>query len=70
MPFQAALFAVYPDSKVILFANRNLAGVQNALCPVIELNQTVAVVIKQASLDKRRQLSANMRDLISCYVLS
>ena len=70
MPFQAALFAVNPDSEVIFFTNRNLTGVQDALCPVIELQQAVAVVVEQASLDERRQFRADMRDFISCDVLS
>ena len=69
VPFQAGLLAVDPDREVVLFADGDLAGVQDALGPVVELEQAVAVVVHLASLDEGRQIGADVRDLQAGDVL-
>ncbi|HNJ98909.1 MAG TPA: hypothetical protein PLV13_12340, partial [Ilumatobacteraceae bacterium] len=69
MPFERLLVAIDPDREAVLLADRDLAGVQDALRALAEVEQAVAVVIEPAALDERRQVGADLLDVEARDVL-
>ncbi|MBA7661040.1 hypothetical protein ES703_69050 [subsurface metagenome] len=68
MPLKGFLFAVNPDSKVILLTDCDLAGMKNSPRTIIEPKQTVAVIFEPSALYERRQVRANVGDFQPCDV--
>ena len=62
MPFQPLLLAVNPDGQIVLFADGDLAGVQNAPGAVVEAKQDVAVVVELPAFDENAQVRTDFLD--------
>jgi len=68
MPLETFLIAVYPDCQIVLFADGNLAGVQDTLCAAVEFNQAVAVIVVFPAADEGTQLRADMSNFKACDI--
>ena len=63
VPFEAAFFAINADVQVVLFADADLRGVQDAFGAVVETEEDVDVVVKFATGHEGGGVSGEFFDL-------